>query len=150
MHLIALIIDVHHPAIPSAEERVICKASFARRQAGHDFNKDHYSLRTYPGTERSRLFTAGMHDCSGFARRSHCCKPHSNPGSSGYVSSSRCLGTRKNCDTGFWRCIRCSSETFFSGRLPILKGSRQRSNHLVEPDGIEPTTSCLQSTRSPN
>ena len=23
-------------------------------------------------------------------------------------------------------------------------------NHLVEPDGIEPTTSCLQSTRSPN
>jgi len=23
-------------------------------------------------------------------------------------------------------------------------------NHLVEPDGIEPTTSCLQSTRSPS
>ena len=23
-------------------------------------------------------------------------------------------------------------------------------NRLVEPDGIEPTTSCLQSTRSPN
>jgi len=23
-------------------------------------------------------------------------------------------------------------------------------NCLVEPDGIEPTTSCLQSTRSPN
>jgi hypothetical protein len=27
---------------------------------------------------------------------------------------------------------------------------RGRSDHLVEPDGIEPTTSCLQSTRSPN
>ena len=28
--------------------------------------------------------------------------------------------------------------------------SAQISNFLVEPDGIEPTTSCLQSTRSPN
>jgi hypothetical protein len=26
----------------------------------------------------------------------------------------------------------------------------RQSNHLVEPDGIEPTTSCLQSTRSPS
>ena len=28
--------------------------------------------------------------------------------------------------------------------------SRPRGQTLVEPDGIEPTTSCLQSTRSPN
>ena len=28
--------------------------------------------------------------------------------------------------------------------------SHQISPNLVEPDGIEPTTSCLQSTRSPN
>ena len=27
---------------------------------------------------------------------------------------------------------------------------RKTRSHLVEPDGIEPTTSCLQSTRSPN
>ena len=27
---------------------------------------------------------------------------------------------------------------------------RRPADHLVEPDGIEPTTSCLQSTRSPN
>jgi hypothetical protein len=27
---------------------------------------------------------------------------------------------------------------------------RRQSDRLVEPDGIEPTTSCLQSTRSPN
>ena len=26
----------------------------------------------------------------------------------------------------------------------------RRDRGLVEPDGIEPTTSCLQSTRSPN
>jgi hypothetical protein len=30
------------------------------------------------------------------------------------------------------------------------QSDRLRSNRLVEPDGIEPTTSCLQSTRSPN
>jgi hypothetical protein len=30
------------------------------------------------------------------------------------------------------------------------KARRRQSDRLVEPDGIEPTTSCLQSTRSPN
>ena len=34
-----------------------------------------------------------------------------------------------------FRCIRSTSST---------------ARELVEPDGIEPTTSCLQSTRSPN
>jgi hypothetical protein len=33
-------------------------------------------------------------------------------------------------------------------RLGLLR--RPSANRLVEPDGIEPTTSCLQSTRSPN
>lgn len=32
----------------------------------------------------------------------------------------------------------------------VLRRRLRRSAHLVEPDGIEPTTSCLQSTRSPN
>ena len=38
----------------------------------------------------------------------------------------------------------------------IIRGALQQSIasifefHLVEPDGIEPTTSCLQSTRSPS
>jgi hypothetical protein len=44
-------------------------------------------------------------------------------------------------------------------RVPGLDAARQRENsaiadehvsRLVEPDGIEPTTSCLQSRRSPN
>jgi hypothetical protein len=35
--------------------------------------------------------------------------------------------------------------SFDSGRVP-----RAPPRLLVEPDGIEPTTSCLQSTRSPN
>jgi hypothetical protein len=37
-------------------------------------------------------------------------------------------------------------ETFL---IQDVRASR-RSSDLVEPDGIEPTTSCLQSTRSPN
>ena len=30
------------------------------------------------------------------------------------------------------------------------RGKQSQVPELVEPDGIEPTTSCLQSTRSPN
>ena len=46
---------------------------------------------------------------------------------------------------------RCKA--MFRGRIvlkPALAKRSCRSNHLVEPDGIEPTTSCLQSTRSPS
>jgi hypothetical protein len=34
----------------------------------------------------------------------------------------------------------------------VKRGAREAASRarLVEPDGIEPTTSCLQSTRSPN
>jgi hypothetical protein len=36
-------------------------------------------------------------------------------------------------------------------RTTMSRNARRRqSDRLVEPDGIEPTTSCLQSTRSPN
>ena len=37
--------------------------------------------------------------------------------------------------------------TMFSRTVDLAD---RQSNHLVEPDGIEPTTSCLQSTRSPS
>jgi hypothetical protein len=37
---------------------------------------------------------------------------------------------------------------FGSSKEP--RAQRRQSDRLVEPDGIEPTTSCLQSTRSPN
>ena len=45
-------------------------------------------------------------------------------------------------------------ETMFRGRhfgdSTSTATCLRQSNHLVEPDGIEPTTSCLQSTRSPS
>ena len=53
-----------------------------------------------------------------------------------------------------WRAIRAqrSGKTSFppgddAGREFIVSADREC---LVEPDGIEPTTSCLQSTRSTN
>jgi hypothetical protein len=44
-------------------------------------------------------------------------------------------------------------EVMFRGRLFEALYSKHCIDlrfHLVEPDGIEPTTSCLQSTRSPS
>ncbi len=42
-------------------------------------------------------------------------------------------------------------ETFLSRtNKPVQSAPVEAINRLVEPDGIEPTTSCLQSTRSPN
>ena len=45
-----------------------------------------------------------------------------------------------------------TSETMYRGRRRVQQGYAAGSagRHLVEPDGIEPTTSCLQSTRSPS
>ena len=42
------------------------------------------------------------------------------------------------------------AETFVSSRFGLRICCVLRDRGLVEPDGIEPTTSCLQSRRSPN
>jgi hypothetical protein len=48
---------------------------------------------------------------------------------------------------GFWPgCMVCETRSLFWTTKSIATIDRR----LVEPDGIEPTTSCLQSTRSPN
>ena len=41
-------------------------------------------------------------------------------------------------------------ETFYKDEQADQSAPVEAINRLVEPDGIEPTTSCLQSTRSPN
>src|SRR6476660_4496566 len=64
----------------------------------------------------------------------------------GTISSSRCQTTRaciRSC-----RCDALHARILFCGRAGRGLPSYERS--LVEPDGIEPTTSCLQSRRSPN
>jgi hypothetical protein len=37
-----------------------------------------------------------------------------------------------------------------AGKITATQQRRSATADLVEPDGIEPTTSCLQSRRSPN
>ena len=46
-------------------------------------------------------------------------------------------------------CLRMSLR-LIHGRVLRSKEFRRSGSPLVEPDGIEPTTSCLQSRRSPN
>src|SRR6476661_8720231 len=108
--------------------------------------KDQLLLRTYPGTERSSLPTAGVHDL--------------RPGLSDQSPKALIIrpGIIRICFlfTMSWNpqeraCrllagITHSSETC----LDVAAASAIDRNSLVEPDGIEPTTSCLQSTRSPN
>ena len=51
------------------------------------------------------------------------------------------------------RCQECTADYFTADQCTLLFGTLTRahsSGSLVEPDGIEPTTSCLQSTRSPS
>jgi hypothetical protein len=43
-----------------------------------------------------------------------------------------------------------AEECEFAKTLPLRTIGRSGLDTMVEPDGIEPTTSCLQSTRSPN
>ena len=61
----------------------------------------------------------------------------------GSISSIRCQKSRTRIR---WDA---TCEVMFRGRYE--RGSFAGLQfHLVEPDGIEPTTSCLQSTRSPS
>src|SRR5438309_2371288 len=97
--------------------------------------KDQLLLRTYPGTERSSLPTAGMHDhIQIFPIRARKLSS-SDPGSSGYVSSSRCLGTRKRCACRLVAVHHSnSSETCLWTKQLASAIDRKL---LVEPDGIE-------------
>ena len=64
----------------------------------------------------------------------------------------RVIEDRRDTNSSSWtscvlaRAVEARSAST-SGLPSRSRGKRQR---LVEPDGIEPTTSCLQSTRSPN
>ena len=87
----------------------------------------------------------------------------------GSISSLRCQKSRRSlsgesCDMrkcfsrtmvgyGFYQQPVSSSHELRRARFGfLLRGcaTRSRRRSVVEPDGIEPTTSCLQSTRSPS
>jgi hypothetical protein len=46
--------------------------------------------------------------------------------------------------------LRAYAKLFYKDEQADQSAPVEAINRLVEPDGIEPTTSCLQSTRSPN
>ena len=84
----------------------------------------------------------GARHWSGWSISPKGCSIHpERPMSTGYVSSLRCRITRKRIEA----LAKLSMDAAYAG-LAGCAGIRR----LVEPDGIEPTTSCLQSTRSPN
>jgi hypothetical protein len=77
--------------------------------------------------------------------------------SSGTISSSRCQITRTSkqpiglfgmCEFIF--CGRAYFKRFSMIANLAFQPNCMKHSRVVEPDGIEPTTSCLQSRRSPN
>src|SRR3954469_7166119 len=74
---------------------------------------------------------------------------------SGAVTPSLLVGTRtpNSRICSLFTISNTRAATCVAGELPLTSEHRAllaRAIALVEPDGIEPTTSCLQSTRSPN
>ena len=59
-----------------------------------------------------------------------------------HIPSSRCQSNR--------RILARRNPCLFEVWTYRLSAAGSRIRGLVEPDGIEPTTSCLQSRRSPN
>ena len=76
--------------------------------------------------------------------------------SAGHIHSSRCRTTRPvstgRCASrrGRWRILVWRTRGALRGRPDQTVPARATAEAMVEQDGIEPTTSCLQSTRSPN
>ena len=144
-HLIALIINAH-PARQRSRSSVHANGSI-----GRTLNRKTSLLRTVPTacgqaagesiddttSLRRRFSFAGQRGCrcSEIAHRSRRCvtiDSRSDP------TSSRCQISR----------LRIRLRSLMAQAKDVLCGRAE--TRLVEPDGIEPTTSCLQSRRSPN
>ncbi len=149
-HLIALIIDAH----PSAE---VVARPCARRGKRKARSLKTSLLRTHPRTWRSS--TGPLTEDANLPNRtpSPACSRRRRRflEEIGYVLSSRCRLPRNGTATTLAGCSRsvmttaARCETLMTDE-PASAMRRTSSPMMVEPDGIEPTTSCLQSTRSPN
>ena len=119
-HLIVLIIDA--------------------RNSGRALVRGHLSLGS---NDRPRLETTGKFDRSDQKTKIH-------------VRHSLLPGVRvKQGVTHLFTMSKDPARRPLDGRLPaklcsLFDEATIGADRLVEPDGIEPTTSCLQSTRSPN
>ena len=123
-HLIALIVDARRGL----------QSQLKALKLGTD-RKDQLTSWTHPSSQPPRCGCApcGADDC---------------------VTSSRFENNTRRTPEGISSNLRGTSST----AAPLVKRDRQsiavpdrsRCPLMVEPDGIEPTTSCLQSRRSPN
>jgi hypothetical protein len=84
----------HYRCPPAKTPRQRSAPAVASTKRQDTISQRPFLLRTYPGTERSSPFTAGEHDPGRHLLHELESSICGDPGSSGYVSSSRCLGTR--------------------------------------------------------
>ena len=116
------------------------------------------ALPTDANRRIGRWMTGLRNDCIGVARKTNTvddrrhddsCGDASHDRPLGTISSSRCQITRSQKARGLdGERIGLSRTTH--PRHGNELGQGWAINRLVEPDGIEPTTSCLQSRRSPS
>ena len=138
-HLIALVINAH-AARPSAEARRTLQPT-GLKPIGQS-RIDQRPCFILPGNERGRIRSHWL------AVRAALHKDRSTH--SGQASSSQCLTSHAPT-----RIRATTAQKLSLPRKPCSGQNRPlpttpQPERLVEPDGIEPTTSCLQSTRSPN
>ena len=127
MHLIALIIDVHRPSSPRQRRGKARPAAPPLRMKQPDQTrllKTSYCFEHIRGQSGQACPRLVCMIVSGSSEQKLESCSSSDPGSSGYVSSSRCLGTRRRCACRLVAVQRSiPSETCFMDK----GGSRQRS-----------------------
>jgi hypothetical protein len=122
-HLITLMIDVRRPRTSGYHPKIRPADLDQKDHCGSNLSVRALACRTYP--------------------------------IGGAVTPSLVVGTRRPNSRicSLFTISNTRAATCVAGELPLTSGHRAllaRAIALVEPDGIEPTTSCLQSTRSPN
>ena len=126
-HLIALMIDARlaHLAVCSRQHLAVCRSREAPSERPY--------RRPRARTRRRLASMPGNPTCSHVRLVPRSCFPLHD------VTYPQALSHKGSCQG--------SRSSLF--RIPCRHAARH-PKRVVEPDGIEPTTSCLQSTRSPN
>jgi hypothetical protein len=153
----------HPPNALKALDHSHCRCPPRPTKVGRHFDrrKDQL-LRDLPDRRRLRLrIFGGLKDSPSTCRhRRHSNKPSLHdvrkqlrpPGSKRNLVP-RNFDYRRSCRGTGWSSqpVRPRRQRREDGQSPITKsGDTTSEARVVEPDGIEPTTSCLQSRRSPN
>ena len=133
------------PPLPLGRGKV-SRHSFRSRNGMDNRSKRPFLLRTYPRAPRSsRAHYRRLLKSRSLKRLSSPKKPKPFGDNRVQIDQDRMCFLFTMLDNPPKLPERSSQRNFIS----FKDDWAWRSNHLVEPDGIEPTTSCLQSMRSP-